>query len=254
MNNMDAENYYPTIQIERNINARKFYAFPIIGFLVKVIFLIPVWIWMILVGVAAFILAALINPFVVLVSGKYWRKAYEINLYYLRITAKAGFYFEGLTDKYPGFGNDSLDFKLEFPYPENPRRFFAIPLLGGLVRLILLIPYLIFSGVIANGANIGVLFSFSRVLSKGQYPESTYEFTRDSMRVALASSAYLFGFSDKYPNFYIDLANHQTIKIFLIMAGMWSMSSDVSDLFSKLGSEFNPAEIPYNTIDRNFEF
>lgn len=228
--------YYPQLEIARNIKANRFYAFPLLGFLTKIIFLIPVGLWLVLLYLASFILGELINSFIVLFTGKYWQSAYQINLYAIKMMVKTTFYLQGLTDKYPGFGNDSGDFKLEIAYPGKPSRFYAIPLLGGLVRIILLIPYIIFQQVIGNGANVGVFFSFAKVLFKGEYPESTYEFARDSVRISQAPIIYLSGLSDKYPSFQIDLKHHQVIKIILIIIGALS-------LFSNLGSSrFNQTE------------
>src|SRR3989344_1395908 len=65
-------NLYPVININRNEKPNRFYAFPLIGFLTKIIILIPVFIWMAILGIVQGILL-IINSFIVLFTGKYWK-------------------------------------------------------------------------------------------------------------------------------------------------------------------------------------
>ncbi len=210
---------YPVVWIDHIKDPNRFYAFFVLGFVFKVIILIPQFIELIFLAIIAAVLS-IINSFVVLFTGKYWDTAYDFLLGLMKFHAKIYFFFTGLTNKYPGFDFSLPDasMKIAIAKPTNPSRFFAFPVIGGLARIILLIPYCIYESVLSHGAWIGVVFSSFPALFQGKYPESTYEFTRDTQRVMLASSAYMIGFSDKYPNFWISM-NHQTIKIILIIAG-----------------------------------
>jgi len=219
---------YPVINIPHIQNPNRFYAIPLLGFLAKLIVLIPVGIELVVLWVVNFFVTMIINPFIVLVTGKYWKTAYEFNLGLMRLTAKTYYYVFGLTDKYPGFNFEIKDnYNLEMAYPENPNRFFAIPVLGGFVRIVLLIPYLIYSQVISYASNIGVFVSFVPVLFMGKYPESTYELARDSVRVGMGGTAYMSGLSDKYPSFYISM-NHRGVKIILIILGILAVLGNFS--------------------------
>ncbi|MBI2616593.1 DUF4389 domain-containing protein [Candidatus Gottesmanbacteria bacterium] len=210
---------YPTLKITRIKNPNKFYAIPLLGFLVKIIILLPVYIVFAIYGVALFLILA-INSFYILFTGKFWKSAYDFELGFMRYTAKLYFFFFGLTDTYPGFDFTIHDsYTLDIHYPKNPSRFFAIPILGGIVRMILLVPYFIFEQVVSTGGFIGVVVSFYRVLTKGEYPESTFELARDSVRIREAAGAYMMGLSDSYPSFWISF-NHKNIKIALIIAGI----------------------------------
>lgn len=160
----------------------------------------------------------LLNSFYVLFTGKYWNESYKINLGFLRLSTKIGFFIYGLTDKYPGFNFSTKDFTLIFAKPNKPNRFYAVPIIGFIVRIILLIPYLIYDSVIRTGALIGLLVSAFSVLINKKYPESIFEIGRDSTRVNLAASIYLFGLSDAYPSFSISM-NHRTTKLILIVIG-----------------------------------
>jgi uncharacterized membrane protein len=109
---------------------------------------------------------------------------------------------------------------VNIPYPTSPNKLYAIPILGGLIRVILLIPYLVFTIIISQAALIGVfLLAWAVVLFKGLYPEGIFELARDCNRIGLSSAAYMAGLSDKYPSFHISMA-HDKIKLILIAASI----------------------------------
>lgn len=216
---------YPTLISQRPLAPNRYYAFPFFGFLAKVILLIPVFIDWFFLQVTVSILA-IINSFVVLITGKFWNYFYNLAVGYFRFQVKIYFYLIGITDKYPGFSMNIQDnFSVDIPKPETPNRLFALPILGGFARGILIIPYFIFQSVVQNGAWIGTVISSFPVFFKGSYPESTYEFNHDSIRIALSTSSYFYGLSDKYPSFHINM-NHRNIKIALLIAGaLWALLS-----------------------------
>ncbi len=209
---------YPVISASLIKNPSKFYAIPIAGFLVKVIMIIPVGIELMVLGIAD-LFVLVINSLIVLFTGKYWKVSYDLNLVLIRMGVKVNFFLTGLTNKYPGFSLTIEDtFSVDIPFNKHPNRLFAIPILGGIARIIALIPYLIYSSVIGYASNIAVFFSWISVLVTGKYPETTFEITRDSNRISQATSAYLTGLSDTYPSFWVSM-NHQTLKIILIILG-----------------------------------
>ncbi len=219
---------YPSIKIERITNPNRFYAFPILGGMAKVVMIIPIGIYFAVLTFANFFVLC-INAFIVLFTGKYWTVAYNLNIGLLRLSTKISFFFAGLTNEYPNFSlkiDDNLSLEMEMP--KSPNRLFAIPLFGFFARIILLIPYFIYSYVIQSGTNIGTIFSSIAVLFKGYYPETTFELNRDTVRLSQAASAYIIGFSDKYPNFWISM-NHKKMKIFLIILGILSIILNYSN-------------------------
>ncbi len=210
---------YPALEFDRIKNPSRFWATPIIGGLIKIVILIPVFIEIIFLILYIFIVSV-INSFVVLLTGKYWRHCFNVITKTLHLTTKTGLFFVGLTNKYPGFTFDIEDkIKLSFEFPQKPSRFFAIPVLGGLARIILLLPFTIYTNVISNGAFFGAIVSSFPVFFKSRYPESTYEIGKDAMRLGLSEIMYFNGLSDSYPSFNISM-NHQTIKIMLIIVGV----------------------------------
>lgn len=237
---------YPQMTSTYITNPSRFWAIPLLGFVLKVIILIPVFIEFMFLGIA-WIIVAIINSFMVLFTGKYWHVMYELTLGIMRLSLKVDYFLFGLTNKYPGFGftiNDT--FSLDIAMPKNPSRFFAIPLLGFIARVILLIPYSIFVQVLGSASFIGVFWSSIAVLFKGRYPESVYELSRDAFRVNFSSMAYMAGLSDSYPSFSIDLKNHQFIKIILIILGVLSLFANVAAPHPKANQQYQ-----YNQTDNS---
>lgn len=209
---------YPELIIQNNQHPNRLLAIPFIGFIIRVILIIPPAIVSLFLGLIYFVLL-LITPFVILFTGKYWETAYKYSLMYIRYAIKIGLYIYGLTDKYPGFSLDESGiFTLRYDKPEKPSRFLAFPVLGFFIRMILLIPYFIYVEVLGRGAFIGLICSWFIILFTGRYPESLYEFFRDTFRVSNASFVYLSYLSDTYPSFRISM-NHKVIKIILLVLG-----------------------------------
>jgi hypothetical protein len=143
--------------------------------------------------------------FPVLTGGTYPDWAYNWTAGYLRWAVRVGAYLFGLTDQYPPFAmnseSDGYPVQVAFQYPQNPGKFFAIPILGGLVRGILLIPHVIALYVVYAINGIIHLAAWAPVLFGGQYPDWAYNWTTGMLRWYVRIGAYFFGFSDAYPPF-----------------------------------------------------
>jgi hypothetical protein len=209
---------YPHFTVTNNKKPNRLYAFPLIGFLIKIILLLPIMFEMFFLTLYAFFVY-LANWFVLSFTGRYWDHAYKLFLGIMKLSGKMQLFLFGITDTYPGFGLDTRGiFELEFAKPERPNPWLAIPLIGLVVRLVLLIPYFIYHAVLERGSQVAMFLSWFAVTFKGRYPDSLYEFERDTTRVGFASSLYVLGLSDKYPSFSISM-NHKNVKIGLIIAG-----------------------------------
>lgn len=210
---------YPTLTVQQNKTPNKFWAIPVVGILLKVVILIPVFIEIILVGVAVLVTVFAINPFVVLFTGSYWKTAYSLINSFINLSIKASLFIYGVTDMYPGFSLEPNDaFTVSIKMPTKPNKLFAIPLVGLVARLVLLIPYFIFGQVVNYAGVVAFVGSWVPVLFNGNYPETTYELVRDHQRVSIATFMYMVGLSDTYPTFWISM-NHKNIKIALLIAG-----------------------------------
>lgn len=208
------KNLYPVIDIPHIKNPNRFYAIPFIGGTVKIAMLIPVFIWLMLIGIAYAILTV-INSLAVLFTGKYWSVAYDISVLFIKLWAKILYFLFGLTNRYPGFTDKTPDFIITIPLPTKPNRFFAIPLLGFIARALLLIPFAIYSSIMQYAANLAAIIASFPVLFTGNYPESLYELVRDNTRLNISSAMYFAGLSDKYPSFWISM-HHKGVKILFI--------------------------------------
>lgn len=213
------ENVYPVLSIELIKSPNRLYAIPLFGFIIKAVILIPVSIELFVLSLV-YVIFAIINAFVMLSTGKYWERAYEFFLKFMRLLAKYEFFMIGLTDSYPGFNFElQRGMTLDIAKPANPKRLFAFPILGLLVRGVLLIPFFVWMQILQYASSIAVALSSFVVLFKGRYPESAYELAIDQVRVGLSTLSYASGLSDSYPSFAISM-HHKNIKIALIIAGI----------------------------------
>lgn len=208
---------YPQIKAKLPQNPNRVYATPFFGFIFKILVLIPVLIEIFFFFVVLY-LSFIINSFYVIFNGKIWPSAYNLSLGVSTLILKSLLFLDGITDKYPGFSIKSEPGLLSVDKPRNPNKLFAFPLFGGVVRLILLIPYLIYGSILANSSWFGTLYAVKPVLFRERYPELTYEIVLDSCRVWLAPLFYFGGMSDTYPDFKISM-NHKTGKIILLILG-----------------------------------
>lgn len=213
--------FYPDLSFTHIKDPNKWLSFPLFGFVFKGIVLIPVFIELILLGIIYFFVVILINPFIILFSGKYWQFAYELNLGVMRLSLKLYAFFAGITNKYPWFNLKIKDelFSLNIEKPKNPSKLLNFPILGILFKVIILFPFWIVDKVVNSAAGIAYFFSSLPIFFRGRYPESAYEITRDYLRLSFAGCMYLTGLSDIYPSMYVSL-NHKKIKIFLLILGI----------------------------------
>ena len=210
------KNFYPLIEIERIRRPNRWYAIPLLGFLIKFVMVTPVNIEIFFLNFMIFF-ASILNACNIFFRGRYWKLAYELNIGTMRLDANVSYFLFGLTDKYPGFSLQTTpDFVLSLPYNKTPNRLLATPIVGYLIRLIVMVPYLFYRHVVNMAATLAVIVSWISVLFKRRYPDTTYEIVRDSVRVDQAVSAYFLGMSDKYPSWWISM-RHKPLKILLLV-------------------------------------
>ncbi|MGH7202839.1 MAG: DUF4389 domain-containing protein [Candidatus Levyibacteriota bacterium] len=209
---------YPKLVIKNNENPNALYAFPFAGFLIKMVMLIPAFVFLFLIWFV-FAFLWLLTPFVIIFTGKYWESAEVFTKDYMIYKTKITLFLIGLTDKYPGFNleTDGI-FELHLEKPAEPNLWLTFPLLGFAIRTLLLIPYNIYKSVLSFGMWAAVFASWFAVLFTGKYPESLYEFERDTIRVSLAYTLYIAYFSNTYPSFWISM-KHKTTKVILLILG-----------------------------------
>lgn len=206
---------YPEIKIDRIKNPNRAYAVPLLGFLIKLVIVIPIGVELWFLKMAQWAMAV-VNACNIFFRGRYWKMAYTFNLGIMQLEANVSYFLWGLTDVYPGFTLNTTNYELDMPFNKTPSKLFATPLLGMLFRLVLMLPYLFYRHVLSFAASLAIFVSWILVLVKGTYPETTYEIARDSVRVDMAVNAYFLGMSDTYPSWWISM-NHKPLKILLLV-------------------------------------
>jgi len=220
-----ATNLYPEISIDHSKTPNRWYAIPVLGFLYKLIITIPVQIEISILRFCVFLLSIL-NALNIFFRGRYWKLAYQLNVGTIQLETNVSYFLYGLTDKYPGFSLATTVYSLNFVFPKKPNRLFAFPILGAVARFILMIPYLIYSHIIDMASFLAIFVSWIPVLFKGRYPETTFEISRDSVRINQAVNAYFLGLSDEYPSWWISMS-HKPLKILLlalaVILSLWGL-------------------------------
>lgn len=210
---------YPTFIVSRNVKPIRMFAFPYLGGFVKVFSLFPQALMLLWASLVLTILL-FINAFAVLFTGKYFRPAHNWVVKYANMYIAMQLFFWGVSDTYPGFSYiQNAEWKLEIPYPTKPGRLYSVPLLGFVIRLILMIPFLLFTYIIAESSMVISIATSIPVFFKRYYPESSYELLTDNMRLFLRVFLYFTGVSETYPSFKISM-RHKAIKIIFILIGL----------------------------------
>ena len=160
---------YPRFAVPNNEHPNKLYGFPLLGYLIKLIMVIPALLFIVLLSIAAIILW-LILPFVILFKGKYWDTAFNFFNGYLIYSTKIGLFIAGVTDKYPGFNLQTNGiFELTIKKPATSNRLLGFPLIGFIIRAVLMIPFYIYQSVLSYGGFFAVIASWFGVTFKGKY-------------------------------------------------------------------------------------
>jgi len=98
--------------------------------------------------------------------------------------------------------------RLEIPRPESQSRITNFPLLGIIIRLVLLIPNLLVFWFIALLAGlVGFIASFA-ILFTGRYPRGMFDFYVGSQRWGANIASYVYHLRDEYPPFSTSAGRH----------------------------------------------
>src|SRR5690242_995925 len=93
---------------------------------------------------------------------------------------------------------------LGFARPLESSRLWAIPILGILIKLIILIPHLIVLYVLGAVIGLTQLVIWLWVLFGGRYPDWAFGLNAGYVRWIFRVQAFVYGLSDAYPAFSMD--------------------------------------------------
>ncbi len=191
---------YPiTFSTAPPLSPSRFWAIPIIGILVKVIILIPHFIVLYFLGIVVGVSHLLIWIWV-LFGGQYPGWGFGLNAGYVRWIMRLQAFVYGLSDGYPAFSMDAPgDVYIE--RPESSSRFWAIPIIGILVKCVLLIPHVIVLYALSIAVSACQLVIWIWVLFGGVYPGWASTLVGGTVTWTARVYSFGLGLTDRYPPF-----------------------------------------------------
>jgi uncharacterized membrane protein len=201
----DSPSEYPvTLEVQRSETQSRLTNFPLgIGTTIRSFLLIPHFVILYFLQIAADIVF-FIATFAILFTGRYPRGLFNFYVGYTRWNANMTGYLVSAYDKYPGFTMESqADYPLSFEveYPESLSRILNFPILGLIIKFILLIPHLIVVSFLMLVAMIVLFIAQFAILFTGSFPEGMHRFMIGVGRWSMRVNAYAYALTDKYPPF-----------------------------------------------------
>ncbi len=166
--------------------------------LVRLVLVIPLWIWFYLYAIVAY-LAIVLAWFAIVITGRYPRGLYDFVAGFTRFLARITAYAALLCDPYPSFGGADN--------PAYPVRMgFAGPLasysrLKTFFRAILAIPVLVVRYLMGLMLDIGAVAAWIVIVITGKLPRGLFDLLVLANSYTARSDAYLGLLTETYPPF-----------------------------------------------------
>ncbi len=163
--------------------------------LVKWLLVIPHFVVLTFVGIAAFFVGVYAF-FAVLFTGRWPRGAFDFIVGTIRWFYRVAAYFHLMVDEYPPFSmadDPSYPVRLQVDYPER------IDNWRPLVQWILAIPYLFVAGIFYWITGVLTVVAFFTILFTKQIPRGIFEVMMPGFRWNLRGNAYAYFTTDRYP-------------------------------------------------------
>ena len=165
--------------------------------LVKWLLVIPHFVVLAFVGIAAFFVGVYAF-FSVLFTGRWPRGAFDFIVGTIRWFYRVAAYFHLMVDAYPPFSmadDPSYPVRLQIDYPER------IDNWRPLVQWILAIPYLFVAGIFYWITGVLTVVAFFTILFTKQIPRGVFDFIVNAQRFSLRANAYAYYLTERYPGF-----------------------------------------------------
>ena len=199
-----ASTSYPVdVRFREDASINRLWGIPIVGLVVREILLILHFIvfWLLGIGTAFLFLVSWIP---VLLNGRQAGLVYTVVGAYLRFEVRIFSYLFLLSGRWPPFALGEVageDSALHIDENQSINRLWGIPLIGILVREIILIPHFIVLALLGIAAFILVLVSWIPVLLQGRQAGLVYTVVGGFIRYFARVYAYLMLLSGPYPPF-----------------------------------------------------
>jgi len=198
-----APDAYPVnVSYDRSARINRLWGVPLIGQFVRFVLAIPHFIALILLSIVAF-LQLLIAWIPVLVLGRYPGWGYRWTGGLLAYSQRVSAYLMLMTSTYPPFTLTAEEYPITVRYDEGVRinRLWGIPIVGHIVRAIVLIPHFIVIWLLSILVGILSLFAWIPVLILGRQADIIYTVIGGFYRWQLRTTAYWLLMVDRYPPF-----------------------------------------------------
>ena len=195
---------YPvTVSFREGVSIGRLWGIPVLGLMVRAIVAIPLFIVLLIFGIA-FDVALLLLWIPVLLTGRQAGLVYAIVGGYLRFSTRSLAYLYLLAGQYPPFTAGEVpgeEVAVHIEEGQSINRLWGIPILGFMIRWIILIPHLIVVAIISIAAGILLYFAWIPVLLMGRQSHLVYALVGGWLRYYVRISAYLLLLTDRYPPF-----------------------------------------------------
>ncbi len=176
----------------------RLWGIPILGVLVRSILAIPLYLVLGLVSLAVS-LTMLVSWIPVLFTGRQAGWVYGVNSFYVDWTARLGAYLLLLVGGYPLSGDFGA--RVEVDRDQRFSRLWGIPLLGILIRSIVLIPHYIVLAFLGIAVGFLGLVNWIPVLLLGRQAEPIVTLVGGYLRWTARLNAYVLLVASPYPPF-----------------------------------------------------
>jgi len=187
------------VTIDPPTSPSQLWAIPILGFLLKLLVLIPVFIGIFFVGIGLFF-ALIVIWIPVLLNGRYPSWGRDFVIWAIRWSLQVNAFVYGLTDRYPvpsSAADNPVHFSVEVPATSS--RGWALPVVGLLAKFVILIPAYVVISWAGQAVGLTLLIAWGPVLFSGTYPAWAHRFLVSYMRWGARVDAYFAGLTDVYP-------------------------------------------------------
>ena len=198
-----APDAYPVnVSYDREARINRLWGIPLIGQLVRAILLIPHFLLLFLIVIIVAI-QLLVTWIPVLVLGRFPGWGYRWVGGFLGYSQRVSAYANLMSATYPPFALETEDYPITVRFDEGVRinRLWGIPIVGHIVRFIVLIPHFIVLTLLGFLVGVLAMFLWVPVLILGRQADLIYTIIGGTYRWGLRVSAYLFMMVDRYPPF-----------------------------------------------------
>ncbi|HUK94341.1 MAG TPA: DUF4389 domain-containing protein [Gaiellaceae bacterium] len=165
----------------------------------RAILAIPVFIWIALWGIVAF-LAWIAAWFAAVFTGTVPDGLHRFMAAFLRYRTHIYAYALLIADPYPGFsGSSGYPIDLEVDPPERQSRATVF------FRIILAIPALLLANILTQVSQLLAVFSWFVALVTGRVPEGVRNFAAFALRVETQTLGYVMLLTERYPSFNVGI-------------------------------------------------